>query len=1169
MDPTERRRSYLGDVTALVAYSAASGGGSRLCIGSGGVITTCHTGTLERTKVRVFGNGARVHGVAVSEEEAGGGGGRYLIAHGEQYAKVYRLDAGEELFCLARIGPLAHWIMDAVFLPRAAGSGALVRVALGLSDNSVVVVDVGEGSAETCGKFVCSRSYLLYSMKIFCSRGEGLVYAAAGTIFNSVLVWVFPLPGAGGRQDKEVISCFPRLNFVGHQGSILKLCWSGSGDMLASCSDDRTARVWSLASLKMDAAKRASKECETLEAEKVIYGHGSRLWDCLFSGDSEMLVTASEDCTCKFWLSKARKCETDTSDLVTTLCGHQGRGVWRIAAAGGYLFTAGADGAVKRWLLQHCCNPSGIATTSLPSMHVRSFQQALPPLPRGHKDPGTAGASSAPGKKEEKSAKDWVRCLKLAGVDTMYVATNQGMLYENSVRSSSWRSLFANPRRMPLLCIEVMRPRGGRGVLSDHFICAGDVNGYFTMIAVSKTCCGPWLEWKAHEKRLMGIFLGRQDEENQVFSTDVSGEVKWWIVPCKDMLDGKVKQEPALKAKMRSPFKMRILGVDFCRASMLVICGDKNGSIMAFRYHGGSTSSEEPLDLTILMQHKHNVSPVSFLRSRGNDEVVSGGGDGKLYTYKVIPSSRKEGEPGHEALCQVGIHIEKRIAAIEEQVEMGDGATYIGGFQSSDFLVWNVTENCEVIKISCGGWKRPHSLYMGEEGASFAHVRDHVIHVQQLEPRDKSAQVLHSAFSNALTPSFHGQEIHSTIIVPTRCLGKGDGAPPCLVITGAEDGYVRYSEWEPDCATAGHFKLCASGIIGECVAGAQVRSLSYSGHKEAQGAYVTAVGAKEVVMVWKIVYNSSSEEEGCLQCELISTKEPKGGLRPKMKKVSAKDQVTDLRHLAVDTFVYKVDGSTDVIFMLVSSADASVKVTALQVDRRTGSTKWHNKVCDLVNGSRNPTLSIRWKEIESLGTSVAFTGSTDGAICCWDTSMAINSFKNALAKGEDHQCIEISPLKKFQGVHASGVNSLALKVSASEGLGQLQARVVSGGDDQALHAKEVRFRVLDGSSGGVAMTSDRGAHVANSHYSALRSVWTDGTFVLSTGLDQRLNISRLFDDEKQVLRLELLSRMAVEAGETEALSAFMDEDLCYVALAGRGLSIMQVALSSRGPPKNL
>ena len=63
---------------------------------------------------------------------------------------------------------------------------------------------------------------------------------------------------------------------------------------------------------------------------------------------------------------------------------------------------------------------------------------------------------------------------------------------------------------------------------------------------------------------------------------------------------------------------------------------------------------------------------------------------------------------------------------------------------------------------------------------------------------------------------------------------------------------------------------------------------------------------KEVIMVWKIVYNSSSEEEGCLKCELISTKEPKGGLRPKMKRVSAKEQVTDLRHLAVDIFVYNV-----------------------------------------------------------------------------------------------------------------------------------------------------------------------------------------------------------------------------------------------------------------------
>ena len=163
---------------------------------------------------------------------------------------------------------------------------APARVALALSNNSVTIVDVdgSAGEARTAAVFECARTYLLYSARLFCSEQEDRVFVAAGTIFNSVLVWSFPLSATEGGDGTicggQVTPCPPRCSLAGHQGSILKLCWSRDGRRLASCSDDRTARVWDLGPTAAAGAPHDGV-CASLEAEKVIYGHDGRLWDCL------------------------------------------------------------------------------------------------------------------------------------------------------------------------------------------------------------------------------------------------------------------------------------------------------------------------------------------------------------------------------------------------------------------------------------------------------------------------------------------------------------------------------------------------------------------------------------------------------------------------------------------------------------------------------------------------------------------------------------------------------------------------------------------------------------------------------------------------------------------------------------------------------------------------
>ena len=1266
----EACRAYLGDVTALATCSEGGGDPHEavVAVGSGGLLSLYNAEEGELVgKVQVFESGVRIHGIAVSG--TGKSEEQLLVAYGETRAEIYRASGSRELSLarLGSIGPLGDWIMDATFLPpsREPPADSLACLALGLSNNSVRLVDVrANSSVAEIATFSCSMTYLLYSMRLFHSPKDGRLRVAAGTIFNSVLIWDFQLGQVPARE--AVVR--PTLSLVGHQGSIHSLRWSDSGDMLASCSDDRTARVWALASdstLIRESIERgeAKESLTSVEALEVIYGHEGRLWDCVFIGQScDILATASEDCTCKLWSLGAAQ-ETwkgkggvgkrdHERDCITTLVGHEGKGVWQIAVAGQYLVTAGADGAVKKWFLRHCCDPPDLATTSLPSMEIRSYQHSLPPL-AGTK--AWEGEVEGKGKKNQGKTKEWVRCLKMADMTTLYVATNQGMVYIKGATTAGkedWVALHASPRQRPILCIEVYR--GGRGSVhsENDFVCAGDTEGYVAVVSVGAAAAkkgrrgkvSSVMEWVAHERRVLGLFPQRPnasqpstDRSFSLFTTDISGEVKWWSVP----YDASPGDAATLRAKMRPPYAMRILCVDVCKASGLVICGDQRGSIMAFKYAtmepGGEVlgpNVSEVLDLALLVKHQHGSEAVSFLRVVAPRLVVSGGRDGKLYEYEIRSSSRgsslrryeenAESAPGLTSLEEdvslrpVGIHIDKHVVAVEEQIEVGRNATCLAGFQSSDFLVWNVSANVEVIRIACGGWRRPRSLVMDSRlGLSFAHVKDGVIRVQTLLPRQPfRSEKSPSIFSNALHPSFHGEVVHTA-----KLWRPSMTSSTVFAITGSEDGYVRHSRWDFGEAAGSGVALGATGVLGKCVGGAQVREVSIcqaiangggesdgggdssapEGGKDSDGrVYVVAVGAKEVAMVWSVFLGqrepSASPIGGDLGCRLVCAKEPKGGLRPKSNKAKsamAAAASADVRYLAVDTMA-TAGGETsplDLVFVLISSADASITLAAVQVDTETGQSRWHPSVCELASGAESPTLSIRLGRIAG-GCVLAFTGATNGTICAWDLSAVVGSFTRSLVQGPEMSEFsgqKIRPLAQYEGVHLSGVNAIAVSVGetgaeAPGGLGVGECVVVSGGDDQAMHVMALSLGTSE--EGKVLLSKVRDAHRSNAHHSSIRSVWTDGTHAATTGLDQRLNFWRILGlpaprQQQQQMEgegeggedgggVELLHASVVEAGETETLDAAMavprgagGARAWDMVLGGRGLSALRIQVNNK------
>ncbi|GAA5971549.1 hypothetical protein JCM8115_000809 [Rhodotorula mucilaginosa] len=190
---------------------------------------------------------------------------------------------------------------------------------------------------------------------------------------------------------------------VGHKGAVFSASFSDSSEYLATCSDDRTIRVWDLRQLDPDFDPSSASGSSALPGinpsaapHQTLWGHEGRVWRTLFLDSEEAtstvpsspsraeerppaLVSIGEDATCRLWRG---------GDVIKTWRdGHDGRSIWSIAVARlegdeptsperRYVLTGGADGAVRCWPLDppECTTPP----TATPSTSGTRQDQKTP-----------------------------------------------------------------------------------------------------------------------------------------------------------------------------------------------------------------------------------------------------------------------------------------------------------------------------------------------------------------------------------------------------------------------------------------------------------------------------------------------------------------------------------------------------------------------------------------------------------------------------------------------------------------------------------------------------------------------------------------------------------------------------------------------------------------------
>ncbi|KAL9129659.1 MAG: hypothetical protein Q9217_001938 [Psora testacea] len=273
------------------------------------------------------------------------------------------------------------WILDAQLRPQCfenVDSFAADKAALITAHNELHLLicpnhtSSGELQGQSLRRLSSGPRSILYSAHLSWADC-GRIIVASGTVTGEIVVWSVLY------QSKTDFPTTCRVHYTlpGHEGSVfgvrisepLSSNNSTTTRILASCSDDRTIRIWDISGV--DSARSSGSAGICLAK---VMGHASRIWSIRFlmrNQSTPKLLSFGEDGTAQIWQIHPGK-EKDTalksSGHLTmrlaheaTSAFHSGRNVWTAAIHleydGSYLAaTGGADGRIVSYRI--CMNNS-------------------------------------------------------------------------------------------------------------------------------------------------------------------------------------------------------------------------------------------------------------------------------------------------------------------------------------------------------------------------------------------------------------------------------------------------------------------------------------------------------------------------------------------------------------------------------------------------------------------------------------------------------------------------------------------------------------------------------------------------------------------------------------------------------------------------------------------
>jgi WD40 repeat protein len=730
-------------------------------------------------KVEVF-DGQAVHGIIV---EDGCNREPTILVWGG--CLVRRLRAHYQLsvlnFELGSLQEADDWILDAAFAP--IDSEVAREVAIVTAHNSLTVGTLN-GSLDLELKVLLPGSNcILYAAHVtWLSHFKCLI--ASGTAFGDVIVWSCVLNEAKGAPSVDHETHY---NFSAHDGSVFGVQISsnevasalgGRSHVLASCSDDRTIRIWDISDLSTKRLTHAEEERETGFGPKPngdsngptclakVMGHGSRIWSARFLLESRSAkspeeapvsieevstVSFGEDASCIFWAMDAIAHPNEgplfSMRQTDAQKSHTGKNIWSVIIDQSLrIATGGADGsiAIRSWSGPRQVNvPSEVDRKLLlcegKSDNFKNFAFHAPNSLLATTDNGRlimlrSDASFALTSDEVSSSIDALRgystIASVAGI--AFLAGTSGDVYAYIHGSDKVVKIFSTGRKVATLFAEtVVDPLAQLSPSTIHLLIT-NVNAASAQLCVLES----------------------------------------------DFLTTASSVEASLRQiELTLPDNFVVTSFMQARTNLgsFVVLGSRSGSIAVFDIPLADVNgSIAHTTLCPLVHGKEAVTSIAFARKSDcavNETVLfSTGRDG---TYAAHSLKVKDHKLELCLIHQLALPFGPNVEGIGHSVQ---GNLWVWGFRSKQFVVFDIFTQQEVMTVECGGAHRTWAFQPCENGGTFFWIKASKLYWKT--QRDLPFQ--------SINAGGHGREIKAVAVSKTN---------PQLIASGAEDTNIKLSTY--------------------------------------------------------------------------------------------------------------------------------------------------------------------------------------------------------------------------------------------------------------------------------------------------------------------------------------------------------------------------------------
>ena len=747
---------------------------------------------------------------------------------------------------------ICEWVLHVVLLPAESISGwyALLITA----QNTLYAVS--KRNHEMIKVCYGSRSMLYSACVSFTKTGHVLV--AAGTVFGEVIIWSCHLP-----KEASTSMVTSQIVLTGHTGSVFGINLLALRDtsqreeyLLASCSDDRTVKVWSFDRQRFGSNERSDGLVAVNQEERLLedaismtsaWAHLSRIWKVQFLDQSaddnsseRHLISCGEDGSCYVWTV-----ELDTESYFDPLKlrkmlvdrHHSVKNIWSCttfcSTEACMIATGGADGRIvlRRVLIDQAGKDTSVSdlSTATFAFLAHGFQPLI-------QSPFSKKRTGLGLKQFRLLSNQEIIALTDTGL-LMTIVAGDGAIIPST--ANSWESHNAST---VLLATDPSHSAYTYAATStDLFrLRRNDLALPKVIHALSEPPASLFVAHSQEERSAAGACLV------VIYRGSHIAELIW---------DSEISSSSSTpRSQICLPLMFSVAAASFVPSSSFLILGSRSGALALY---SGVDQSIPMLQCTSCIRHVHSSdsitailhlslpSPLSTLLTF---HILTCGRGGTFAIHSISTDNSTNARSVefitlHVSSPPLGPNIEGAYMAREEW-SPNRREIMLYGFRSTEFVVWNQSTQVEFLHVECGGAHRSWAYRPTESGAGGTLVWTKAGSLNHYHKSGADVQVV--------AQGGHGREIKTVASqrpISPNVLGC---SPSLLIATGAEDTYIRLwkiaHEWVPDGSESAEFYRCI-GVMKNHTAGLQ--HLSFSPCQR----FLFSSAGREEFFVWRLSTN--------------------------------------------------------------------------------------------------------------------------------------------------------------------------------------------------------------------------------------------------------------------------------------------------------------------------